>query len=272
MNIDKDYYALIGLAMNTEVQVIETVQRALRRKYHPEHYTGPKDLGQEITSELNEVFNVLLDPVSRKKYDTAREEMTDYIGDIEDTVLEDQINSDKDTLYDPVLEESWKLAVDIYPEINIHRLKLKKLSSTLSLSFAAYLENKKAYSKAEAIAHEFENRFLETFFGTDTEIKKLATQLLVRGMKDVAINLNQTFKVIGLPPDSEAFVKKFLKNRGLAYSYDGDLYKSQFKAAEQKLDDSENQIKSIDSISKMVVALIAIVFIVGFITLVRNVN
>jgi hypothetical protein len=76
--------------------------------------------------------------------------------------------------------------------------------------------------------------------------------------------------VVGLPPDPQGFIKKFLKNRGLAYSYDGDLYKSQFIPLEQSQDTSEKQIKSIDSLSKMVVVVVGVVFLVGLIALFRN--
>lgn len=64
----KDYYATLGVAKTATAKEIKQAFRRLARKHHPD--VNPGDKGAEAKfKELNEAYEVLGDPVKRKKYD-----------------------------------------------------------------------------------------------------------------------------------------------------------------------------------------------------------
>ena len=52
MNIDKDYYAILGVLPSAEEIVIKAAYRALSKRYHPDVYTGPNIA--EKMADINE--------------------------------------------------------------------------------------------------------------------------------------------------------------------------------------------------------------------------
>jgi DnaJ-class molecular chaperone len=64
----KDYYSTLGVAKTATDKEIKQAYRKLARKHHPD--VNPGDKGAETRfKELNEAYEVLGDPVKRKKYD-----------------------------------------------------------------------------------------------------------------------------------------------------------------------------------------------------------
>jgi DnaJ-class molecular chaperone len=64
----KDYYSTLGVAKTATEKEIKQAYRKLARKHHPD--VNPGDKGAESRfKELNEAYEVLGDPVKRKKYD-----------------------------------------------------------------------------------------------------------------------------------------------------------------------------------------------------------
>jgi curved DNA-binding protein len=64
----RDYYATLGVAKTATAKEIKQAFRRLARKHHPD--VNPGDRGSEGKfKELNEAYEVLSNPETRKKYD-----------------------------------------------------------------------------------------------------------------------------------------------------------------------------------------------------------
>jgi len=64
----KDYYATLGLKREASPEEIKRAFRKLARKHHPD-VAADKQGSEEKFKEINEAYEVLGDPVKRKKYD-----------------------------------------------------------------------------------------------------------------------------------------------------------------------------------------------------------
>jgi curved DNA-binding protein len=64
----KDYYAILGLEREATPEEIKRAFRKLARKHHPD-VAADKLGSEEKFKEINEAYEVLGDPVKRKKYD-----------------------------------------------------------------------------------------------------------------------------------------------------------------------------------------------------------
>ena len=64
----KDYYDMLGVTRNASEKVIKAAYRKLARRYHPDTNKGNKE-AEEKFKEINEAYEVLSDPVKRKRYD-----------------------------------------------------------------------------------------------------------------------------------------------------------------------------------------------------------
>ena len=64
----RDYYKTLGVAKTASAKEIKQAFRRLARKHHPD--VNPGDKAAETTfKELNEAYEVLGNPETRKKYD-----------------------------------------------------------------------------------------------------------------------------------------------------------------------------------------------------------
>ena len=64
----RDYYKTLGVAKTASAKEIKQAFRRLARKHHPD--VNPGDKAAEATfKELNEAYEVLGNPETRKKYD-----------------------------------------------------------------------------------------------------------------------------------------------------------------------------------------------------------
>ena len=64
----KDYYSTLGVAKTATEKEIKQAYRKLARKHHPDVNPGDKEAESKF-KEINEAYEVLGDPVKRKKYD-----------------------------------------------------------------------------------------------------------------------------------------------------------------------------------------------------------
>ncbi len=73
----KDYYKLLGIEKGADAKAIKAAFRKLARKYHPDVNQGDKS-AEENFKGINEAFNVLSEPASRKLYDRYGNEWERY--------------------------------------------------------------------------------------------------------------------------------------------------------------------------------------------------
>ncbi|MCS7297889.1 MAG: J domain-containing protein [Bacteroidia bacterium] len=64
----KDYYAILGVPRNASQEEIKKAYRRLARQYHPDANPGNKE-AEEKFKEIQEAYEVLSNPETRKKYD-----------------------------------------------------------------------------------------------------------------------------------------------------------------------------------------------------------
>ncbi|RMF26601.1 MAG: VWA domain-containing protein [Chloroflexi bacterium] len=72
MEIEKDYYAILGVGPTATGEEIKKAFRALARRYHPDVSDAPD--AAERFQEVQEAYEVLSDEALRKAYDKARAE------------------------------------------------------------------------------------------------------------------------------------------------------------------------------------------------------
>jgi curved DNA-binding protein CbpA len=72
MDIEKDYYSILGVSPTADIIVIKAAYKALVKVFHPDKYTGSAEDSHNKTVQLNEAFEVLSNTSTRKKYDDER--------------------------------------------------------------------------------------------------------------------------------------------------------------------------------------------------------
>jgi molecular chaperone DnaJ len=70
--VEKDYYALLGVAKNASQKEIRKAYRSLAQKNHPDANPGDKS-AEERFKEISAAYDVLGDEKKRKEYDRVRE-------------------------------------------------------------------------------------------------------------------------------------------------------------------------------------------------------
>jgi len=68
MNLQRNYYEVLGVGPDATAQEIKTKYRELARKFHPD-LVQDKVLGVKVFSQVNKAYHVLGDPDLRKQYD-----------------------------------------------------------------------------------------------------------------------------------------------------------------------------------------------------------
>ena len=69
MNLNKDYYSILGLNKNSNIDEIKKTYRKLALLYHPDKNKGDKRK-EEKFKQISEAYSVLGDQTSKKQYDT----------------------------------------------------------------------------------------------------------------------------------------------------------------------------------------------------------
>ena len=77
-NAFMDYYGILDVGINADVQEIKKAYRKKIKEYHPDVYAGDKSFAEEKTKELNEAYSVLKDPARRGAYDRELVRMNLY--------------------------------------------------------------------------------------------------------------------------------------------------------------------------------------------------
>ena len=269
---EKDYYAILGLDSSASIDVIKAVYRALAKKYHPDTFKGDKKKGERLFKLINEAYGILSDDNKRREYDNSRVRSQRNASDYEYSDYDDETEEDK--FYDRDLEEDWKIAVNVYPEIEDRRLELHSLNNNLAISYVNHILQTKDFRNARIISRRFSDKFLSTYFTKNHYLKECGRALIVGGYKNVALKLNKTLKVIGTPTENNLVIRNLLREYNLRFDYDRRkvfVLKNQNDKNTDKKENSNNQ-KFNDDISEssmmpwVLVSLIMLIIIAAVVS------
>jgi curved DNA-binding protein CbpA len=198
----KDYYATLGVLPTAEDIVIRAAYRALAQRYHPDRFNGSKEEANARMAEINEAYEVLSDSTRRKDYDASRgsnaQSGEPYFG---------EKSNDAPPSFDP-LEYDWGIALKYYPDLAVLEAKLSRISWRLAYSFRAHLLEVKLFDQRTKVAEALEQKFLETYFGTNPQILSFARDLVALGHKAASKRLNETVRVLGRGIEPNLVIKK----------------------------------------------------------------
>ena len=196
MDVNKDYYAILGVLPFAEDLVIRAAYKALATRYHPDRNDSAQ--ATAYMQEINEAYSILSDSKKRQEYDELR-------GD-KPQASEAYFSQDNDfgeQEGDPLYRD-WKEVTEVYPELHEFGVNLDKIAFRLGYAYRAFLLETKDFGRGEAVAKEMEQIFLETYFGTDPDIVSMAKHLINIGNKAAAKSLNEQIRIFGTSPDKRA--------------------------------------------------------------------
>jgi curved DNA-binding protein CbpA len=199
LDLNKDYYAVLGVMPTAEDIVIKAAYKALAQRYHPDRNRERAEEATQRIAEINEAYTVLSNPATRQQYDNYRGEKTQS-GD-----AYFRADSESPPSYDP-LEEDWSVAAKYYPSLRELDQLLARISWRLAYSFRAYIIESKEFERGSQIAEQMRGEFLKVYFGSDSQIVRFANELILAGEKAAARELNKTIRVLGSSTKAEQVI------------------------------------------------------------------
>jgi len=205
MDFSKDYYAILNVLPTAELVVIRAAYRALAMQYHPDKWRGERSVAEKRMREINEAHEILADEQKRRQYDHTRKKR-----DAEDFDFESE--STRSTFRDAEQADrtDWDVANEYYPDLETLYSKLKRTSFRLAFAFRTTIMENKRYADRQKLAAELENKFLQSYFGTDPEILAFARQLIEKGHGNAAKELNKAISVLGSSVDAGVVISKII--------------------------------------------------------------
>lgn len=206
MNSEIDYYAVMGILPDAESVVVVAAYRALASLYHPDKWKGNAQEATRRMTEINVAYGVLGESTKRKEYDSLR--------GMSHGTFESK-DDEKDAAFDTalsLLEGRWKIAVNVFPDLEDIRTHLAKTAHRLAFAFVTVMLEKKLFENRQMVAASMENAFLERYFGTDASTIQFAKELIRLGQKDAIVALNQYVDVLGSRVDPLPVIAKIEKD------------------------------------------------------------
>ncbi len=206
MDTTKDYYAILGVLPTAEEVVIRAAYTALAQRYHPDRFEGDKQEANRKMAEINEAYSILSDADRRQEYDRVRGPNTQS----GDSYFDGEAD-DIPPHYDP-LERDWAVAVKYYSDLQEIESQLAKISWRLAYSFRAYLLEEKLFADRKRVADAMESKFLELYFGTNSNLVSFARELIERRHKRAAKALNEAVRILGSNIDAARVIKQIQRD------------------------------------------------------------
>ena len=225
----KDYYAILGVSTNADLEVINAAYRAMAKKYHPDVYNGDKKFAEEKIKDINEAFENLSSKDKRKAYDEKynKEGNSGSFNDYNET------SDENDGWYDDYLKDAWNIVTEYYPEAETERKRLAKLQKKLALQFQFILIETKSASKYKMIAKITRDDFFNRYFGEDKNLHSIVENLLLKNQTKIALEINKAIKVLGTEASKDIIKKIKNKYRGKVTDTNIAIYNEQAQTIEK---------------------------------------
>lgn len=205
MDINTDYYQVLGVLPDAEQVVITAAYRALASRYHPDRWKGDVTESTNRMAELNVAYGVIGDRERRKEYDSQRSKTYGRFRDSDESTAQAFEEAMRE------FEDKWKIACDVFPDLVEIRKNLGRTSRKLAFAFVVQIIEQKQFSVRHELAEAMERCFLEQHFGSSQKIVEYARSLIQWGFKDAIKRLNEFVDVLGSNVESDAIVKRIEK-------------------------------------------------------------
>lgn len=186
MNIEKDYYQILGVIQTADPAVIRAAYRALAMLYHPDKNIGNEAESNNKMSEINEAFDVLSNELTRAKYNYKRAENDSVF-----SYKNESNDKNEEPKTDP-LHDDWEIAQFHYPDLKIILNHLSTISWKIAYGYKAYLLESKNFSQRLEIANNIEKEYMCKYFGDINIIHEFAKNLIKKiGLKQLDFLIKQ---------------------------------------------------------------------------------
>jgi len=195
----KTYYQILGVLDDAEDIVIRAAYKVLAQKYHPDKWSGSKEEATQRMSEINQAYAVLSDKDKRKNYDKTLN-ASEYV---------DPTNDSGD--FSDSLESDWQAVLAYFPDLVMIGKSLREISRSLEQTFKLVLLEKKLFNRRVEVAAELEKRYLERYFGTNSEIIKFAKLCISRGNQTAAREINKAVNLLGSNVNPSLIINRIIE-------------------------------------------------------------
>ena len=202
MNTETDFYSVLGILPDAEGVVVVAAYRALASLYHPDRWKGNVADATARMAEINVAYNVLGNSEKRTEYDGSRKSKHGTYKE-EDAAQNDAFDAALNQL-----EDRWKIAVNVYPDLANIRKALAKTAHRLAFAFVTVMLETKQFQNRRTVAQAMEKAFLERYFGTNERILSYAKELVQCGLKDAVVALNRYVDILGPETDPILVISK----------------------------------------------------------------
>jgi len=241
MNRLTQYYSVLGLTPSAGIDRIKLKYRQLAKKFHPDTFTGSRDVSQRVMCDLNEAMRILskahAQPFAEPKPLSKFRNFEDFENDYNNskTPKNKKANHNLENKADQFIrsgiysnDKKLQTAFEKFSEFDLElsqlKARLEKLSVPLSEAFMVRVLETHEQSKAYDVFKQFRGRFLIKYFSSSNIIQLLAEYLLNKGersQREKAMRLNKSIKLNGIPKDAKVFVRAFMKKHNIKES---DVY------------------------------------------------
>ena len=204
------YYSVLGLTPSAGIDMIKTNYRQLAKKFHPDTFTGSKDVSQRMMCDLNEAMRILSEAHARsfleEKPVSPFRNFEDFENDYYNskTPKNKKANNNLENKADHVIrsgiysndrkvQKAFEKFSEFNPELSQLKARLAKLSVPLSQAFMVQILETQEQSKVYEVFKRFRGRFLIKYFSSSNIIQLLAEYLLNKGersQREKAMHLN----------------------------------------------------------------------------------
>ncbi len=260
----QDHYSILGVPRNADQELIKITYRALVRIYHSDLYKGDKKFADEHLKKINIAYEILSDPKARKKYD---EQVKQSVKEDEPPQYEDETSKEEYEIYQKLIKEEWRYALEFYPELKTEYEILQKYSKQLAYRFQIWLVETKSFDDFNKISGLLKTGFIILKFGVNEDLNEFVKDLIENGHKKYVIELYNSLNRLGINSLGRILERITPKYPQIEEDYPRDLYNLGYSEPENVRQRRLNKIANKDS-SKLVAYIfyifIGAVVIMGF--------
>ena len=188
----KNYYDILGVLPDADIETIKFTYKALAKIYHPDTYQGDKKYADNKMKDINEAYKCLSNKTLRKKYDDEF-----FNNRYKSSKSFDFNESEETSEHEEPINDEWIYAISFHPELVGHYNVLKKLNKNLAFQFKINIVENKAYGNALQLTENYIVKYLNRYFGTDSNIHNIAFHALMKDRKDIAKKINNSITKLG---------------------------------------------------------------------------